>query len=134
MREKDSIRYTAVEQSGPLSMQNGETKLNGAALAERSRFQVERVRGADGQVRRSEAAAPESPEALEYVVVTLVLATRAPLPALKEGDGIDTVLGQLGAVDQQSLLGLEVIWTPADPTDSLTEMDVMTAYPQMRSV
>ncbi len=140
LREKDAIRYAAIEQSGPMSMQNGETKLNGASLAERSRFQIERVRGTDGKVHKSDVVAKESSEALEYVVVTLVLATREPLRDLPsitemtERDQMDAVLGQLGGVPHDSLLGLEVIWTPADAEDSLTQMDLMTAYPQMRSL
>ena len=34
----------------------------------------------------------------------------------------------------RDLLGLEVIWTPADPEDSLTETDLMTTYPELRSI
>jgi len=46
LREKDSIRYAAAEGSGPMSLTNAETKMNSLGLAERSRFQVERVRSA----------------------------------------------------------------------------------------
>lgn len=140
MREKDSIRAAAVEGSGPMSLTNAETKMNGLALAERARFQVERVRGADGHVRRSEVAAEEGKEALEYVVVTLVVATRTPL-GKEWGKGeitshqeLDTYLGQLGGVAGAGLLGLEAVWTPADPNDSLTQTDLMTTYPDLRSL
>ncbi|MES1164788.1 MAG: DUF1517 domain-containing protein [Verrucomicrobiota bacterium] len=47
---------------------------------------------------------------------------------------LDLYLGQLGGVSATGLLGLEVIWTPADPNDSMTETDVMTTYPEMRSL
>jgi uncharacterized membrane protein len=117
-------------------MTNGETKMNAAALAERSRFQVERVRGADGNVRRSDAEAKESNEALEYIVVTLVVATRTPVLELKElvdlGQ-LQLLFNQLGAVNPSTLLGLEVIWTPADPEDALTMNDLLTSYPELRS-
>jgi uncharacterized membrane protein len=137
MREKDSIRGATVEATGPLSLTNAESRLNGLALTERSRFQVERVRGADGKVRHSQAAAEEAKEALEYVVVTVVLATRNPLGKWKtvtDRADVDLYLGQLGAVAANGLLGLEVVWTPADANDSLTETDLMTTYPDMRSV
>jgi uncharacterized membrane protein len=136
MRSKDSIRYGSLKVSGPMSMTNGETKMNAAALAERSRFQVERVRGADGNVRRSDAEAKESNEALEYIVVTLVVATRTPVLELKElvdlGQ-LQLLFNQLGAVNPSTLLGLEVIWTPADPEDALTMNDLLTSYPELRS-
>lgn len=136
MREKDAIRYSLVEASGPFSLTNGESKMNGAALAERSRFQIERVRGADGQMRRSDAAATVGSEVLEYLVVTVLVATRTPLGFDKADDrrAVEAVLAELGTVAASNLLGLEVIWTPADPDDSLTETDLMTTYPEMRSL
>ena len=56
LREKDSVRYAAAEARGPMSLTNAETAMNGVSLAERSRFQVERIRAADGRLARSEAA------------------------------------------------------------------------------
>src|SRR3954471_17813624 len=79
LRHKDSIRYAAAEGRGPMTLTNAETAMNGVSLSERSRFQVERVRVADGRAARSDAAAEEGKEALELVVVTLVAATRTPL-------------------------------------------------------
>jgi uncharacterized membrane protein len=137
MREKDSIRYGLVVPGGPYSLTNGETKLTSAATAERSRYQVERVRGNDGKVRRSDAALAVGSEALEFLVVTVLVATRHPLDGvqkLEERGALEGVLGALSAVPAGSMLGLEVIWTPADPEDSLTETDLMTTYPEMRSL
>jgi uncharacterized membrane protein len=137
IREKDSIRYAGSEGSGPMSLTNAETKLNSLTLAERARFQVERVRAAEGKVRRSEAVAEEGKEALELVVVTVVVATRNPLgtwKAVTDRTELDGLLSQLGGVAQDKILGIEVIWTPADPNDSMTETDVMTTYPDLRSI
>jgi uncharacterized membrane protein len=136
MREKDSIRYALADASGPFSLTNGESKMTGAAMAERSRFQIERVRGAEGQTRRSEAASTVGSEALEFLVVTILVATRASLAVGKAEDrqSVEAALAALGGVAADNLLGLEVIWTPADPEDSLTETDLMTTYPDMRSV
>jgi len=137
MREKDSVRYGLVEPGGPFSLTNGESKMTGAAMAERSRFQVERVRGTEGQVRRSDAAASVGSEALEFLVITVLVATRQALGGLQKLEdrhGLDALLSELGSVPASTLLGLEVIWTPADPEDSLTETDLMTTYPELRSV
>jgi uncharacterized membrane protein len=137
MREKDAIRYGLVEPSGPFSLSNGEAKMNGATMAERSRFQLERVRGAEGQVRRSEAAATVGKEALEFLVITILVATRSPLDGMKKVEdrfALEGVLSELGGVPSSALLGLEVVWTPADPEDSLTETDLMTTYPELRSM
>jgi uncharacterized membrane protein len=137
LRNKDSIRYAAAEARGPMTLTNAETAMNGVSLAERSRFQLERVRVADGRAARSDVVAEEGREALEMVVVTLVAATRTPLQrfhAVSSADELAALLTELGGVAQDGLLGLEVIWTPADANDSMTETDVMTTYPEMRSL
>ena len=85
----------------------------------------------------SEAPAEEGKEALELVVVTLVAATRTPLDKFKPIGTVaelDALLSELGGVSPQGLLGLEVVWTPADANDSMTETDVMTTYPELRSL
>ena len=137
LREKDSIRYGLAEASGPMSMTKGETKLNGDAIAERARFEVERIRGAGGSVRRAQAAATVGTEALEYLVVTVLVATRVPLArvrAASDRESLEAALRELGAVPPQALLGREVVWTPADPEDSLTDTDLMTNDPELRSL
>jgi uncharacterized membrane protein len=137
MREKDAIRYAAAEARGPMSLTNAETAMNGLTLAERARFQVERVRSADGRVQQSTAAAEEGKEALELVVVTIVVATRAPLQQFGElttEEQLRAILAELGGASPSGLLGMEVVWTPADSNDSMTETDVMTTYPELRSL
>jgi uncharacterized membrane protein len=137
LREKDSIRYAAAEGSGPMSLTNAETKMNSLGLAERSRFQVERVRSAEGAVRRAKETAEEGKEALEYVVVTLIAATRSPVEGFKsvaDRADLERLLAQLGSASPDGLLGLEVVWTPAFQNDSMTETDLMTTYPDLRGL
>jgi len=137
LREKDAVRSASAEARGPMSLTNAETAMNGVALAERSRFQVERVRVADGHLSRSTVPAEEGKEVLELVVVTLVAATRTPLErfgTLSSDEDLAALLSELGGVSPDGILGLEVIWTPADPDDSMTETDVMTTYPELRSL
>jgi uncharacterized membrane protein len=137
LREKDAIRYVQTVGQGPMSMTNAETAMNGIALAERSRFQVERVRAADGRVNKSTATAEEGKEALELIVVTLAVATSTPLSSFKSVTThaeMESLLSELGTVSPNGLLGLEVVWTPADPNDSMTETDVMTTYPDLKGI
>ncbi len=137
LREKASIRYGAAEAAGPMNLTNGETRMNAFALAERSRFQVERVRGADGKVRKSDAAAAANGDVLEYVLVNIVVAARTQIDELKKVDdreSLEAALQALGGLSPQALLGLEVIWTPADADDALTETDLMTTYPHLRGL
>ncbi len=137
LREKHSIRYGSAEATGPFNLANGESKLSALSLAERSRFQVERIRGADGSVRRSSAAPAASDEVLEYLMVTVLVATRVQLASLKsltDREELDTVLAELGSVPPRGLMGLEVVWTPADPDDALTENDLLLTYPHVKGL
>jgi len=137
LRHKDSVRYAAAEARGPMTLTNAETAMNGVSLSERSRFQVERMRAADGRTARSDAPAEEGKEALELVVVTLVAATRTKLErfgSVANAEELAALLSELGGIPPTGLLGLEVIWTPADENDSMTETDVMTTYPELRSL
>jgi uncharacterized membrane protein len=143
LREKDSVRYLGTDARGPMSLTNAETAMNGMALAERGRFQVERVRSAGGHVSRSAAPAEEGKEALELVVVTMLVATRTPLEQFGKlgssgsagsASDLGALLSELGGVSPDAILGIEVVWTPADPNDSMTETDVMTTYPDLRSI
>jgi uncharacterized membrane protein len=137
LREKDAVRYVGADGRGPMSLTNAETTMNSLSLAERSRFQVERVRAADGRVKASTLAAEEGREALELVVITLLVATRAPIgnfKAVASLEDLEALLADLGGVSPDGLLGLEVVWTPADENDSMTETDVMTTYPELRGI
>lgn len=137
IREKDSIRYVQTSADGPMPLAKAETKMNGLSLAERSRFDVERVRAADGGVRKASETLADSEDVLEYIVVTLVVATREPLAefgSVDEHVQLEPLLSALGGVSPRELLGLEVVWTPADPADALTENDLLTTYPNLRGL
>ena len=70
-------------------------------------------------------------------MVTLVVATRAPVASFKtvgSPEDLEALLTELGSLPPESLLGLEVVWTPADANDSMTETDVMTTYPDLRGI
>jgi uncharacterized membrane protein len=69
--------------------------------------------------------------------VTLAVATSTPLAAFKAVTThaeMEALLSELGTVSPNGLLGLEVVWTPADPNDSMTETDVMTTYPELKGI
>ena len=120
-----------------MSLTNAETAMNGLALAERSRFQVERVRGPTGASCASDAPAEEGKEALELVVVTLLAATRTPLSNSTAPTRPKSWLPccrSWAACRRSDLWGWRWSGRPPIPNDSMTETDVMTTYPDLRSL
>jgi uncharacterized membrane protein len=70
-------------------------------------------------------------------VITVIAASRRPIvstPEVTDPSQLQALLGELGAVPGDALLGLEVIWTPADPDDALTRDDLISTYPELRSL
>jgi uncharacterized membrane protein len=70
-------------------------------------------------------------------VVSIIVASRRPIVQTTEvadPSSLQGLLGELGGVPGNVLLGLEVIWTPADPDDALTRDDLITTYPELRSL
>jgi hypothetical protein len=118
MREKDAIRYGLVEPGGPFSLTNGEAKMNGAAMAERSRFQLERVRGAEGHVRRSEAAATVGKLRRWNFSSSPFWWPRVPLDGMKkieDRSALEGVLSELGGVPRAPCLGSKSSGRPPIP-------------------
>ncbi len=141
LREKDAVRYLgadAARSDEPHQRRDGDERRwrwpSGAASRSNGC-----ARPAGGS-RARPAPAEEGKEALELVVVTLVAATRTPLDKFGApgsdvlAEDLSALLTELGGVSPDAILGLEVVWTPADPNDSMTETDVMTTYPDLRSL
>ena len=101
-----------------MSLTNAETAMNGVSLGERSRFQVERVRGADG---RAAAFGPPgrggqggARAGRGHAGGGDADAAATSFEPVATDDELAALLAELGGVSPSGLLGLEVIWTPAD--------------------
>jgi uncharacterized membrane protein len=70
----------------------------------------------------------------DYILVTLVVASigRAELSAVNDSSEMRQVLQQVGAIDSDRLLAIEVLWTPQAEEDTLTTDDILAAYPNLK--
>ncbi|ABB57089.1 DUF1517 domain-containing protein [Synechococcus elongatus] len=115
-----------------------ENAFNRLTLMERSKFSGEGVSNVDGQVKQATHTAtaidPLSQAPAEYIVVTLLVAatTQLRLPALNSTSDLQQALRQIGAIGSESLLAVEVLWSPDSESESLTRDDVMANYPDLR--
>jgi uncharacterized membrane protein len=66
--------------------------------------------------------------------VTLVVASigRSELSAVNDSSEMRQVLQQVGAIDSDRLLAIEVLWTPQAEGDTLTTDDILAAYPNLK--
>jgi uncharacterized membrane protein len=136
LRNKDSIRYAAPRRAAddPDQRRDGdERRVAGGALAlpGRARARRRRPRGALGRAGRGGQGGAGAGGG--HAGGGHAHAARA-VPPVGTRDELAALLSELGGVPPTGLLGLEVIWTPADANDSMTETDVMTTYPELRSL
>ena len=93
---------------------------------------VSRIEGVRRQTPRREC--PNADEVGQYLVVTLIVATGYPeftayrTPSLNAMEDTRQRLGTLLAAD---ILGLEVIWSPENPDDAMTEDELLAEYPEL---
>lgn len=143
LRNPQYCAYSAGGKKAAASARDLERSFNAASLAERSKFSEEtlvNVRGGGG-VRRSKLRAAEREDAErrpdELIVVTLLVATRGGLKLPQRIDSVDALRGALralGGLRAEQVLGVEVIWTPQAAGDSFSRDELISDYPEMRSL
>ena len=104
------------------------------ATAARELFRTELVRNAAGVTTTQEAAArtPRSDEGPGLVLVTLIVAARQELFTVKKigtGDDLRRALEVLSALTAQSLVAVEIVWTPAAAEDRMSSVELETMLP-----
>ncbi len=134
-RYREYWRYGTVQVQHVQRIDEAERAFNLAVAQERAKLSEELTVNVDG-VRRHASMQQRAPaaEVGRYLVVTLIVASGYPefaayaTPSLQELEGTMQRLGTLLASD---LLALEVIWSPENPDDSLTEDELLTEYPEL---
>jgi uncharacterized membrane protein len=135
MRHQDYWRYGVVRVQRVDTIDEAERGFNQAISQERVKLSEELTTNIEGVRRQTpRRESPKADEVGQYLVVTLIVATGYPeftdyrTPSLKDMEGTLQRLGTLLAAD---ILALEVIWSPENPDDALTEDELLTEYPEL---
>jgi uncharacterized membrane protein len=137
MRHSDYWRYGVVQVQPAATLDDAERTFNQVVSQERAKLSEELTVNVDGvrrQASRSESA--PSKDVGQYLVVTLIVATGYPeftayqTPSPKDIEG---TLQRFSTLLTSDLLAFEVIWSPENPDDSLTEDELIAEYPVLSS-
>ncbi|HEY9906295.1 MAG TPA: DUF1517 domain-containing protein [Thermosynechococcaceae cyanobacterium] len=114
-----------------------ETRFTELSLQERSKFSVESLSNVNGVVSTQPIEPPEPNETSAYVVVTLLLGTENDNPLF--GDIYTTsvlrdVLENITMMVPRYLLVFELLWSPQESKDSLTEAELATEYKELVAI
>jgi uncharacterized membrane protein len=138
MRHSDYWRYGVVQVQPAATLDDAERAFNQVVSQERAKLSEEltvNVNGVRRQAPRSERV--PSNEVGQYLVVTLIVATGYPeftayqTPSPKDIEG---TLQRLSTLLTSDLLAVEVMWSPENPDDSLTEDELMAEYPELSAL
>ncbi|KAL9142628.1 hypothetical protein ABFS82_14G182600 [Erythranthe guttata] len=67
----------------------------------------------------------------EHVVVTILVVARQPqkLPSIENSENLKEALKKLGCLPLDSIVAVEVLWTPQKKDDTLSEQELIKNYP-----
>ena len=120
------------------TLDEAERAFNRAVSQERAKLSEElttNIEGVRRQTPRQEN--PNAEEVGQSLVVTLIMAPGYSefieylTPSLKD---MEDTLQRLGTLLAADLLALEVIWSPENPEDALTEDELLVEYPELSGV
>jgi uncharacterized membrane protein len=104
------------------------------SIAERSKFTAETLVKVGGKVRR-QALERRGQDPAAYIVVTLLLGTEDDRPLFSDKiystAELQAALKRVGAITPAYLLIYELLWSPQDPSDSLTHEELLASYPDL---
>lgn len=87
-----------------------------------------------GEVQRRAMPGGPSGEVASHIVVTLLLGTADDRPlfsTVNSAADLKAVLQRLGSISPAYLLVYELLWTPQNPSDSLSGDELIANYPDL---
>jgi uncharacterized membrane protein len=134
-RYRDYWRYGMVHLQRLGTIDETERAFNQVISQERVKLSEELTTNIEGVRRQTpRRESPKSDEVGQYLVVTLIVATGYPefteyrTPSLND---MEDTLQRLATLLAADLLGLEVIWSPENPDDAMTEDELLAEYPEL---
>ena len=122
---------TSATADGP---ENAEDLFNEYSMDERGKFEEETLVNVNARKRASKTKNADGEENVnEYILVTIIAACDGglKLPAVTDGTELRTALKRVGAIRVDALQAVEVLWTPQEEGDTLSEDELLRDYPQL---
>ncbi|EAZ41332.1 hypothetical protein OsJ_25846 [Oryza sativa Japonica Group] len=104
------------------------------SIEERSKTDEETLFNVEGiKISKKYSKNPESCRK-EYIVLTIILAAEGKLkfPQIRSADDLRLVLGMLNGIHASEIKGVQILWTPQEEDDALSEERLLKDYPYLR--
>ncbi|XP_059437997.1 uncharacterized protein LOC132170876 [Corylus avellana] len=116
------------------SMEDGEKRFNQLSIEERGKFDEETLVNVNNIKRQSSASQRANGFRNEYIVITILVAAEGvhKLPAINGSGDLKEALQKIGSIPSSKILAVEVLWTPQNENDTLSERELLEDYPLLR--
>ncbi|XP_051194126.1 uncharacterized protein [Lolium perenne] len=104
------------------------------AIEERSKFDEETLCNLDGVRSKKEYSNKPDGFRNEYIVVTILVAADGALkfPKITRPADLEAVLQKLNSIPAREIQGINVLWTPQEKDDVLSEERLLADYPYLK--
>ncbi|OIW13540.1 hypothetical protein TanjilG_29281 [Lupinus angustifolius] len=115
-------------------IESGEKRFNQLSIEERGKFDEETLVNVNNIKRQSTRSQISNGFSNEYIVITILVAAegRHKLPTINGSGDLKEALQKLGTIPGDKLLAVEVLWTPQNENDTLSERELLEDYPLLR--
>lgn len=116
------------------SVEDGEKRFNQLSIEERGKFDEETLVNVNNIKRQSTRSQRANGFSNEYIVITILAAAEGvhKLPTINGSGDLKEALQKLGSISSSKLLAVEVLWTPQNENDTLSERELLEDYPLLR--
>ncbi|CAH9113414.1 unnamed protein product [Cuscuta epithymum] len=116
------------------SMEHGEKLFNQLSIEERGKFDEETLVNVNKIKRKSSTSKSASAFSNEYIVVTILVAAKGSykLPSVNGSGDLKEALHKIASIPSSRTLAVEVLWTPQNENDTLSERELLEDYPLLR--
>ncbi|KAK8633235.1 hypothetical protein V6N13_014083 [Hibiscus sabdariffa] len=116
------------------SIDDGEKRFNQLSIEERGKFDEETLVNVSNIRRQSTTYQKAGGFNNEYIVVTILVAAEGvhKLPLINGSGDLKVALQKLASIPTSKMLAVEVLWTPQNENDTLSERELLEDYPLLR--
>nr|GLL30560.1 uncharacterized protein LOC109191451 isoform X2 [Ipomoea trifida] len=116
------------------SMEEGEKRFNQLSIEERGKFDEETLVNVNNIKRQSSMSQRANAFSNEYIVVTILVAAEGAykLPTINGSGDLKEALQNVASIPSSRTLAVEVLWTPQNENDTLSERQLLEDYPLLR--
>ncbi|KAL6185435.1 hypothetical protein ACLB2K_041568 [Fragaria x ananassa] len=121
--------------SGPdQTIREAKINFNQLSITERAVCDKETLVNVNNKKVKDSTSKADTGSQSEYIAVTILVATRGlyKLPTVDDSSTLKQELQNLKSLPSNNILSVEVLWTPQEEDDNLSELQLLKKYPLLK--